>query len=334
MRWFVVIPPAGAARVVAIHTADAFKHLLGSDNVKVFDSLSTLQLFGNLLKKPDDATATDLLNQSLIVSLFDFKATHFFSGALSPVTLFTLLLLKKHNIRTVHWFYEDYRRATYWQLVLQGYDFFFTIQKGPFPEVCKTNDVQWRFLPTAASLSSTVDISETTRDIDLAFIGIPSSYRIQTLECLALTGIRMAVAGSGWKQYHGVLEPFIISNTWVNEQQCMLILRRTKIGLNLSMDDPSGREDVHVSPRVFDIMAAGALCLTENIALLNESISGCCVETFDTLETLVKKVALLINNPELCQPQRILNAASVQSNHQYINRAETILSDVQSGSLK
>jgi hypothetical protein len=108
-KWFIVIPPSGAARVVAQHTAKNFIKKSGTCNVKIFDTLIYQNSFRALLKEPDETLVVDLLNQSLIVSCLDFGTTHFFSGALSPVSLFSLNILKKQHVKTIHWFFEDFK---------------------------------------------------------------------------------------------------------------------------------------------------------------------------------------------------------------------------------
>ena len=138
-RWFLVLSPDGAARTAAHHTSTAFVSLLGAERCKTFDCMTYRQAFEKLLKNPDPAMGTDLLNQSLITSCLDFGATVCFVAALSPVTLFTLRLLRRQRVRTVHWFYEDYRKATYWKSVIDGYDHFFSVQCGPVEATCRAH---------------------------------------------------------------------------------------------------------------------------------------------------------------------------------------------------
>ncbi|MBN1601887.1 MAG: glycosyltransferase family 1 protein [Chitinispirillaceae bacterium] len=328
-KWFVVIPPSGAARVVAQHTANNFIEKTGARNVKIFDTLIYQNSFQTLLKNPDETLVVDLINQSLIVSCLDFGTTHFFSGALSPVSLFSLEILKKQHIKTIHWFYEDFNRATYWKSILQGYTVFLSIQEGPFPEICNKHQVQWHLLPTAASIPQPDGLNDERRLFDVAFIGIPSSYRIKVLEQLARSGLRCIIAGSGWEQYSGPLQPGIISAKWVNEHQSAHVLSRAKIGLNLSINDPEGVNDVHLSPRVFDILRSGALLLTEETPLSHEIMRELRFETFSSpgqIETVINSILLSFAAYE---SDRLKNLQTVNTFHTYSNRVKQIITLVE-----
>ena len=153
-RWCMTIPPAGAARMVATHVLKALTHTMGQEKVKCFDTLTYQNGFNQLLKTPNQTTLVDLINHALIVSCLDFGASVLLVPALSPVSLFSLNLLRRYSVTTVHWFYEDYHRATYWHAILSGYDHFCAIQKGPLPEECRKKGSSFHFLPTAITIPS------------------------------------------------------------------------------------------------------------------------------------------------------------------------------------
>lgn len=176
-RWFLVLSPDGAARTVSMQCAKAFEKRLGPD-CKIFDTLTYRKAYSQLQKHETDEFTVDLLNQSLIVSCLDFSATHILVMALSPVTLFTLDLLRKQDVKTIHWFFEDFRRATYWKDVMPGYDHFCAIQRGPLPDACRKSGSEFHFLPTATGLVSTSSQLSGDRQFDAGFIGIPSPYRV------------------------------------------------------------------------------------------------------------------------------------------------------------
>jgi spore maturation protein CgeB len=324
-KWFIVIPPIGAARVVAKHLANGFLNKLGTSRVKVFDSLTYQNSFKSILKTTDENLLVDLCNQSLIVSCLDFGATHFLSGALSPVSLFALKILKKQGIKTAHWFYEDFRRAHYWKDVLPGYDTFFTIQNGPFPELCHQISTKWHYLPTAASVESHTTVQDEKRDFDIAFIGIPSPYRIQILEQIVSSGVSCVIAGLGWDTYTGPMQNSILSGKWIDEAQSGLIFRRAKIGLNLSVDDPAGVSDVHLSPRVFDILISGCVLLTEETPLSHQSLHQCSFKTFSADEQVPIQIKEILSNYSRYQKDTCTNIEIVKSSHLYGNRVNDIL---------
>lgn len=324
-RWMLVLPPEGAARNVASKAADAFQKKLGPDLFKCFDSLTYTRAFSKLLRESDETLTVDLLNQSLIVACLDFGTNHLVTGALSPVTLFALNLLRKQKITTTHWFYEDFRRALYWKDIISGYDHFFTIQKGEFQEICKKNGTSFHFLPTATTFTDT-DTRPLQQDLfDIAFVGIPSFYRINILEKLYSSGFSVAIAGSGWENYSGPLEKVILSKSWTNNSQVQTILSQSKIGINLSVENPVGRENVHISPRVYDIMACGATLLTEDVPLIHDSLPDCSFHTFTDSDDLHSKVKSILLATEIEKKTADKNRVQVLENHTFANRVDQLM---------
>jgi hypothetical protein len=324
-RWMLVLPPDGAARSVALKAADAFKKKAGQDFFKCFDSLTYFQAFSKLLREPDENLIVDLLNQSLVVACLDFGTNHLITAALSPVTLFTLNLLRKQNISTSHWFYEDFRRALYWKDVICGYDHFCTIQKGEFPQICKNSGTRYHFLPTATTFSDN-ECQHSQIDLyDIAFIGIPSSYRVNVLEKIYSSGFSLAIAGSGWGSYRGPLEKVILSTNWTDDSQMQTILSHAKIGVNLSVENPTGREDVHISPRVYDIIACGAILLTEDVPLIYDSLPDCSFHTFTNPEDLCLQVKTILNTLEIEKATSDKNRIQVSNAHTFANRIDQLM---------
>lgn len=321
-RWFLTIPPNGAARSVAILASDAFKNVFGAENVRLFDSLSYLNAFDKLLKNPDSSISTDLLNQSIIVSSLDFNTTHFFSAALSPVTSFTLKILKKCGIYTVHWFYENYSRATYWKDVFEYYDLFCAIQKGEIEYSCTGSNTKYCFLPTAHS-SSTDFTPDADRPYDIAFIGVPSTYRISVLEMISKAGYSLIIGGSNWNKYNGPLLNKIVKNTWIDNRQSMSILNSSKIGINLSIDAPEG-EDVHISPRVYDVLASECILISEDVPLLHDSLPDCHYHKFKHPEELINLIDHILRNYKQEKKLTAENRNLILKNHTYMNRIITL----------
>jgi hypothetical protein len=249
--------------------------------------------------------------------------------ALSPVTLFTLNLLRAQGVRTSHWFYEDYRKAPYWKFVLSGYDHFFAIQKGPIPEFCKQNGSAYSFLPTAAatlccSLQGSPD--NCTRNKDVSFIGIPSAYRIETLEYLAQQGISCVIAGLGWDRYNGPLKDSIINSVWTDGNQVDVILKNAKIGINLSVSSPDAdRLNTHFSPRVFDVLASGCILLTEDVPLIKDTLQNLRYHTFVNKEEAAKQVANILADYSREKEFLGSNRSIVCREHTYENRVKEII---------
>lgn len=323
-RWFIVLSPDGAARMISLHCAKAFEERFGAD-CKKFDSLQYRSAFSQLQKSENHEMTVDLLNQSLIVSCLDFSATHVLVMALSPVTVFSLNLLRKQGIKTIHWFYEDYQRAVYWKDVLTGYDHFCAIQRGPIPDACRASGAEYHFLPTATSLDSAANVSHADRRFDVGFIGIPSPYRIAVLESLALKGLSISIAGSGWNVYRGILQKSIIKNQWVSEEESFKILCQSKTGINLSIDEPIDRAITHISPRVYDILMAGCALVSENVLLLEESLRGHVYYTFNSREEVYRTIQKALSDYPAFKDATDKNRMSVVQNHTFKQRVEQLV---------
>ncbi len=331
-KWFVIIPPDGAARSVGEEVHRAFTRCIGGESVKAFDCKTYLQAFSGMLKKNDETMVVDLLNHALIVQCLDFKATNLLVLALSPVTLFTLNLLRAQRVTTAHWFYEDFRRALYWKEVLAGYDYFFAIQKGPIEDECIRNGSRYLFLPTAAHPHAIFEQTGTGSRPpggDVAFVGIPSPYRVRVLEALVSRGISVAVAGVGWNQYQGPLCGSIVKGDWIDAPAAAAIVSDGKIGLNLSVVDPEeDRRNTPISPRVFDILQSGRVLVTESVPLLPVVLPDfsyrtfanqeeCCAVIEDVLSHQQRETACLEKNRDL-----------VRTRHRYENRVVEIISRI------
>jgi hypothetical protein len=314
-RLILTLPPFGAARTAAVVLARAFGERLG-DGLKVFDCQAHGKGFTGLLKPDQAEFVPDFVNQGFIVQTFDFEADVALIFALSPINLFSLDLLRRHRIKTVLWFYEDYREAPYWRDVLPGLDLMLGIQRGPFEAACQRAGTHFAFLPAAASL----DLPERVRPYnerpaDAVFVGLPSPYRIRCLETLAGAGLKLAIGGQGWDRVEGVLRPFIRQGNWIEGSQASALYSEGKLGLNLSMREPGvERTDVHVSPRLFDIAGQGCWPITENVPLLPETATDLDCATFtDRRELAHKSLEMLSKGP----PPGLLERNWVAAHHRH-----------------
>lgn len=300
-KWMIVLPPEGAARQAGESLWRAFCRELPEGRRKLFDSKTYQDGYDRLLKSPEDDMVVDLLNQSLIVQALDFGATHLLVLALSPVTAFASNLLKRRGLVTVHWFYEDFRQAKYWQDVLPTYTHFLAIQRGAVEAACRDAGTAFHYLPTAtdigeAQAAAAPGPGATTypagqggaapepwkaRTGGLAFVGFPSAYRRAVLEALAAAGLPLVVAGSGWEAYRGPLEACLQGSGWAGPDRVRELLGNARAALHLPYEDPSAdRDNSHVSPRVFDILASGTVLLCEDAPLIRETVRGCVYREF------------------------------------------------------
>ncbi|MEO7427267.1 MAG: glycosyltransferase [Fibrobacteria bacterium] len=281
-RWIMVLPPEGAARNVGEKAWEALCEILPAGACKLFDTKSYLDAFDRLLKHPADEMVVDLANQALVVQCLDFRASHVLVIALSPVTRFTVDLLRRQGMDMVHWFIEDFREAKYWREVLPAYSRFLAIQRGPVEQACLEAGVRYGYLPTAPILKPRPSVKTWRERADgIAFIGFPSKYRVEVLEALAREGLPLKVAGLGWEKYRGPLEAHLTGRGWFGPEEAFKLLENSRIGLHVPSEDPGpDRGSSHVSPRVFDILAAGCLLLSEEAPLIRETLRDCFIREF------------------------------------------------------
>lgn len=327
--WFIVVPPDGAAREAGFETVAAFEAVLGKDSCKTFDSKKYLDFFVRQLKQPQETLVVDLFNHALAVQCLESGSGNCLVCALSPVTLFTLNLLRAQSVKTCHWFYEDFRKAQYWKFVVSGYDHFFAIQKGPIPDACGSSGCAYSFLPTAAGSSCCVPYGgagPADRKNDVVFVGIPSAYRIETLEFLAQQGFSCAIAGLGWDRYNGPLKDSIVNTMWTEGKQVGDLLKTAKVGINLSVSSPDAdRANTHVSPRAYDVLASGCVLVTEDVPLANEALFGLHYHTFTSKETAAQRISSVLSDFDAEQASCIANRSIVCREHTFGNRVREII---------
>lgn len=326
-KWLVTLPPEGAARQVGEEFIHFLSLELGDENIIVFDCLTYQNAYRELLKNPDEDLVVDLLNQSLTVKSFDFRVTHLLVLALCPITLFTLKLHQKQGVKTLHWFYEDFRLATYWKSVLPGYHAFLAVQRGEIESECQRIGAQYHFMPTGVTPhKNLLTGAEALRGVDVAFVGIPSPYRISVLESLVANGLKVKIAGIGWDSYQGSLDDFIIKKKWVNVVEARQILTAAKIGLNLSFKSPwFEKEHTQISPRVYDILDSNCLLVTEEVPLLKETLFGFTYLTFHSEKDVVGVITKALEEFTDLQGSFSKNKQLVAQEHSYANRASQII---------
>jgi hypothetical protein len=323
----LVLPPEGAARQVGEKAWESLAGLLPPPDRKLFDCKTYLDAFDRLLKEPADDMVVDLANQALVVQALDFGATHVLVMALSPVTRFTAELLRRRGMRMLHWFIEDYRQAKYWKDVLPAYSDFLAIQRGPVEKACAAAGVRFAYMPTAPILKPRERVrSWREREAAAAFIGFPSRYRIEVLEAMAREGVPLRVAGLGWEKYRGPLETCLTGRGWFGPDEAFRLLEGCRLGLHLPTEDPSpGREDSHVSPRVFDILAAGCVLLSEEAPLIRETLAGCGMVEFRGPAEAARLAKAALSEPP-SEEARERARALILRDHTFARRMADILS--------
>src|SRR5690606_646545 len=79
----------------------------------------------------------------------------------------------------------------------------------------------------------------------------------------------------------GPLQACIRGGGWTGADESLALLENARAALHMPSEDPGDdRENDHVSPRVFDVLGAGALLLCEDAPLIRETLRGCVYREF------------------------------------------------------
>ena len=153
------------------------------------------------------------------------------------------------------------------------------------------------------------------RAYDLCFVGLPSTHRIGHLETLLHSGLTLAIAGQGWENYRGPLQPCITHAGWTPPDEAGRLYANSRMAVNLCMEDPgSEATDDQLSPRVYDAIACGASLLTERLAQNAEALAGLSYNEFRGPTDLLQLARRLSTQgtPDNAQQE---NSAAISQRH-------------------
>jgi hypothetical protein len=269
----ILLPPEGAARVYGLQIFAASQNL-SARQYTLWDTKQWLDLYDRLLEpasqdpksqhlKPLELVP-DFIGQALLAKIVDQGIDSVLVLALCPITAYWIQTIRKTGCKTLHWFYEDARIASYWRQVASVYDAFLGIQGQALAQEVQQLGGRYFEVPTAVDASSIRTEWVTTKVWDLCFVGIPSPYRIRVLEFLGGLGLKIAVAGPDWPT-----GPWnVISITWLPQNEAFSLYQNSHFNINLSLMDPDlhdGRRLQHLSPRAFEIATTMSIPCYENV---------------------------------------------------------------------
>lgn len=150
---------------------------------------------------------------------------------------------------------------------------------------------------------------EQDRDVDICFVGNPTANRIEALKKVALyaqeTKRNFIVYGNYWStrgvskkrrfaQKHWPLG-FYIQNKSINPFEVAALYRRSKICLNIHIDEHEG-----VNTRTFEIMGTQSMELVDIKPKLKELVEiGKDLAVYENLNDLIAKIDYYLNHDEL-----------------------------------
>ncbi len=319
-KWGVFVPPSGAAREVMISVVRTMDSL--AESISIVDSGAYQKTIEAMMAPQSIDMAVDIWNQNWVCKALEEQWTHILVGALTPISVHTQKLLKLLGITSVHWFYEDFRKVDHWKYNASYYDLYCCVQREPLTSLLGP---AYRFLPTAAdSIPDATILPFDKKQFDLAFVGMPTPYRVEVIEQLIATGFKIAVAGPEWKQYPSIAESVVVDG-WVNDETAKELYNLSVMGLNLSQENPAQERDFHqISPRVYDMAASGTIPVSESLSLGDSFFKEIFAITFSTTEALIAIIKQL-TPADLSYERLVRNRQIIADKHTYRHRILQIL---------
>lgn len=297
----VVLPRKGGSRTLGENLIFALNRL--NHEVVVFDCGKYKDALSRMVSG-DPALIIDLYNQSLVVRALEEKVDAVLIIALSPITPFTVQILKNAGIQTAHYFCEDLRTQDLWKPVIGVYDVFFIIQNDPWLAECRKLNPNTHYVPNGAPVEYVNDGS-ALKEFNVVFMGVPYPNRVHFFEKLCRLNLDFLIWGWGWDKV--VLSPElkrrVMSGTrWLSIEEIYTLYSKARIVLNLHSTlsdaeiEPKGD---FVNPRAFSV----PLCRSLQVADRREALFEFFTEDkeivcFNTAQELVAKIQHFLDHPE------------------------------------
>lgn len=272
-------------------------------------------LFARVLYKlrlPQDETAINQTLQRLARSGEMFDAFWFEKSImLRPETL----KLIKHALPVARLIsiseddmYALHNRSRYYEKSLPFYDAVFTTKTYNLEELKQLGARRTEFFLDSYDEELHRPLTQFNaidkKDIEVSFVGTYEKERAQTIQWLAVQGVRIVVYGNGWTSLKNSHPNLDIQNRPVYGEEYVEIINRSKI--NLGFLRKINRDQV--TSRSMEITGAAAFLLAErtdrHLELFEEGVEA---DFFSSDEELLEKIKKYLRTPE--QARRIGLAA-------------------------
>ena len=279
----VVTPMYGGSLPVAKFCASAFERL--GHRVETLDNeiynAARLQIESLTSNRGHRSQLTGLLTtlmaESITARALDRAVDLVFLVAQSPMTPDVARELRKRGIPTAFWFVEDYQLFTYWQQWAPLYDYFFTIQKGDFPDALKRIGVKrTQYLPLAADPQVHRPLKLSPEEqaefgSDLSHVG--AGYLNRQYVFSGLADLDFKLWGNDWDSTSSINKLLQREGARLSTNEVVKVFNASKINLNLhssQFHQGVNPEGDYVNPRTFEIAACGGFQLCDHRSLLPE----------------------------------------------------------------
>ncbi|MDH5562918.1 MAG: DUF3880 domain-containing protein [Nitrospirota bacterium] len=254
----------------------------------------------------------------------------------APLSMAVLEQMRRKKVLTAMWFVENFRHLTYWQQMIDGYDFWFVMQQAACVEAFKQAGAsQVSYLPLAADPTIHQPIALTPQEqqeygADVSFLGAGYRNRREILPTLLGHEWTFKLWGNEWEQA-GVLQHVLQRNgARIDTSTSVKIFNGTTVNVNLHSYtglglDPDGDS---VNPRTFELASCGAFQVIDHRTLLPELFDESMMGVIRTSEALAPAVRSYLHEPEQRRNMAERSKKHVNLFHTYVHRMQALLSTV------
>ncbi len=252
----------------------------------------------------------------------------------APLSMAVLEQMRRKKVVTAMWFVENFRHLTYWQQMIEGYDFWFVMQQAGCVEAFKNAGASHvSYLPLAAdpTIHQSIELTEQERvelEADVSFLGAGYRNRREILPALLEKEWSFKLWGNEWNNA-GILTKVLQRNgARIDTPTSVKIFNGTRVNVNLHSYagegfDPAGDS---VNPRAFELASCGAFQVIDHRTLLPDLFDDAMMGVVKTPEELVRAVRKYLHEPEQRQTMAEESKKRVMMSHTYAHRMQTLLS--------
>jgi spore maturation protein CgeB len=252
----------------------------------------------------------------------------------APLSMAVLEQMRRKKVLTAMWFVENFRHLTYWQQMIEGYDFWFVMQQGACLEAFKNAGAsQVSYLPLAAdpTLHQTVNLSAEEQlelGSDVSFLGAGYRNRREILPSLLGKEWTFKLWGNEWDGAGELASVLQRNGARIDTQTSVKIFNATSVNMNLHSFAGGGfdPEGDGVNPRTFELASCGAFQVIDHRSLLPELFDESMMAVVRTPDELIPVVRKYFHEPELRRVMAEESRNHVVHSHTYAHRMQTMLS--------
>ncbi len=252
----------------------------------------------------------------------------------APLSMAVLEQMRRKKVLTAMWFVENFRHLTYWQQMVEGYDFWFVMQKSACLEAFKAaGAAQVSYLPLAADPTIHQPLELTPEDqeelgSDVSFLGAGYRNRREILPALLGQEWSFKLWGNEWSNAGTLTKVLQRDGARIDTPTSVKIFNGTKVNINLHSYtshgfDPDGDA---LNPRTFELACCGAFQVMDHRSLLPELFDESMMGVVKTPDDLVPVVRKYVHEPEHRRAMAEMSRKHVIQSHTYIHRMMSMLS--------